>query len=335
MTAATAKAICSDGAKVVSFFEKTKFSEKKALSSRPIMKKDTRFVASIGVFDGVHRGHRFLLDRVKEEATARGMSTLAVTFDPTPATFFRSGASCKQDTNLLLTARERRERLLDAGMDSVEVMTFDRKVAEMTAADFMMQLKELFGVSVLVMGYDHRFGCEQQTNKTFYTRAAQTCGMEIVHAAAWGDVSSSRIREMLLRGDVEGANDLLGYPYPISGTVITGDGRGRKLGFPTANLAVDSAKLIPATGVYAVSVRLEENTYKGMMNIGLCPTFGGRTERRIEVHILDFDADIYGQTLNVQLLRRLRDEQKFPSINALTEQLRADAETIKKLESRN
>ena len=336
MTARAAQVpVCSDGAKVVSFFEKTKFSEKKALTSRPIMRKDNSFVATIGVFDGVHQGHRFLLDRVKEEASAREMSTLAVTFDPTPASFFQNSFSGNKNVDkaksLLLTIQERKERLLDAGMDKVEMMTFNREVAEMTAAEFMMLLKERYNVCLLVMGYDHRFGCEQSNNPAYYDAACQTCGIDIVHTTAWGDVSSSRIRELLLNGNVEGANILLGYPYPISGTVVAGDGRGRTIGFPTANLAVDVSKLIPATGVYAVGVRLEGSTYRGMMNIGLCPTFGGRTERRVEVHILDFDADIYGQTLNVQLLHRLRDERKFPSVEALAEQLHADAAQIRTL----
>lgn len=328
MTAQAApSAAGSDGAKVVSFFEKTKFSEKKALTSRPIMRNVNLSVATIGVFDGVHQGHRFLLERVRDLASARGMRALAVTFDPTPAAFFQNAPS----PSLLLTIEERKERLLDAGMDRVEVMTFDREVAAMTAAEFMMLLKERHDVRVLVMGYDHRFGCEQSSDPAFYDAACQTCGIEIVHATAWGDVSSSRIRELLLNGNAREATVLLGYPYPISGTVVAGDGRGRTIGFPTANLAVDASKLIPATGVYAVGVRLEGNTYRGMMNIGLCPTFGGRTERRVEVHILDFDADIYGQTLDVQLLHRLRDERKFPSVEALAEQLHADEDRIRTL----
>ena len=292
-------------------------------------------VATIGVFDGVHQGHRFLLDRVKAEASARGMRALAVTFDPTPAAFFQNPFSGNKNVDkakcLLLTLQERKERLLEAGMDKVEVMAFNREVAAMTAAEFVMLLKERHDVRVLVMGYDHRFGCEQSSDPAFYDAACQTCGIAVVHATAWGDVSSSRIRELLLNGNAREATVLLGYPYPVSGTVVAGDGRGRTIGFATANLAVDASKLIPATGVYAVGVRLEGNTYRGMMNIGLCPTFGGRTERRVEVHILDFDADIYGQTLDVQLLHRLRDERKFPSVEALAEQLHADADRIRTL----
>ena len=291
------------------------------------MKKFAQKVATIGVFDGVHVGHRFLLDKVREAAAARGMSSLAVTFDPAPAEFFQRSAS-----GLLLTANERRERLLAAGMDDVEVITFDREVAGMTATQFMVLLRKRFGVHVLVMGYDHRFGCEQRSDAAFYDTAAKEAGLEVLHVPACGNVSSTLIREWLLRGDVEEAKTLLGYPYPLQGTVVAGDGRGRTLGFPTANLAIAPEKLIPATGVYAVSINLTDpQVYRGMMNIGLCPTFGGRTERRIEVHILDFDADIYGQKLTARLLHRLRDERRFPSVGALVSQLEADAARIRGL----
>jgi len=307
------------------------------------MKKSAETVATIGVFDGVHVGHQFLLNRVHEVAKARGMLSLAVTFDPSPAEFFsgQSSAHCSLFTNhSLLTLAERLERLLEAGMDRVEVMTFDRELARMTAAQFMVLLKERLNVRVLVMGYDHRFGCEQHKDAAFYDAAAKEVGLEIIHVSAYGDVSSTLVRESLLCGDVEKAQMLLGYPYYIKGTVVTGDGRGHKLGFPTANLAVVSGKLIPATGVYAVGVRIDQQVanhcslitnHLGMMNIGLCPTFGGRTERRIEVHILDFDADIYGQTLTASLMCRLRDERKFSSVEALVSQLETDAARIRSL----
>lgn len=310
------------------------------------MKKTSFYVATIGVFDGVHLGHRFLLNKVREVAEARGMSSLALTFAPTPEEFFRRPllAPSREEGEALLPLAERKARLLEAGMDRVQVMAFNREVAEMTAVQFMTLLKERLGVRVLVMGYDHRFGCEQRSDAPFYDAAAESCGLEIVHAPAYGDVSSTRIRELLLQGNVEGAKTLLGYPYTIEGVVVTGDGRGRTLGFPTANLAVQPEKLIPATGVYAVKVflkgqRIDKSTsqqinpmtYNGMMNIGLCPTFGGRTVRRVEVHILDFDADIYGQTLSVQLLHHLRDERRFPSVEALVSQLKADAARIRAL----
>ena len=331
-----------DAAKVVSFFEKTKFSEKKALSSRPIMKKTAHFVATIGVFDGVHVGHRFLLNKVREVAAERGFPTLAVTFDPTPAEFFNSCASSSNKQQRLLTIDERRERLLEAGMDRVEVIPFNSEVAGMTALQFMKLLRERLGVRVLVMGYDHRFGCEQRSDAAFYDEVGIACGIEVLHASAYAGVSSTSVRESLLRGDVEEARALLGYPYVIEGRVVKGDGRGRTLGFPTANLAVSPEKLIPATGVYSVSVDLDGSTgqwagsssvstLKGMMNIGLCPTFGGRTERRIEVHILDFDADIYGRMLKARLIHHLRNERKFPSVEALVGQLKADAAQIRAL----
>ena len=306
-------------------------------------------VATIGVFDGVHLGHRFLLNKVCEVAAERGMSSLAVTFEPTPAEVFAQrvadvpadGDPDSQGRLLsLLTLDERRERLLCTGIDKVEVLPFSRELAAMTASQFMTFLMERYGVRVLVMGYDHRFGCEQRRDTAFYDAAAARVGMEIVHATAYAgakegclesSVSSTCIRKALLHGDAKAAEAALGYPYFMAGKVIDGDGRGRTLGFPTANLAIDERKLVPATGVYAVKVEIgnPRHSFWGMMNIGLCPTFGGRTERRIEVHILDFDADIYGQTLRVSLLHRLRNEQRFTSVEALVTQLQTDAKQVR------
>jgi len=306
------------------------FSARLALSSRPIMKKGAAFVATIGVFDGVHLGHRFLLNKVREAADTRGMSALAVTFDPTPAEVWGREAEDSAYA-ALLTLEERRERLLAAGMDRVEVLPFSREIAAWTASRFMRMLHERFGVEVLVMGYDHRFGCEQRRDAAFYDQAAEALGMEVVHATAYGHVSSTRIREALRLGDVATAGTLLGYPYALRGTVVPGDRRGRTLGFPTANLSIPPTRLVPASGVYAVRVELEGRTYAGMMNIGLCPTFGGRTTLRAEVHILDFNADIYGQTLTVTFRERLRDECRFPSVEALVAQLRRDAEACRRM----
>jgi len=295
------------------------------------MKKADFTAATIGVFDGVHLGHCFLLNKVREVAETRGMSPLAVTFSPTPAEVFNGQQA------MLLTLDERRERLLGTGMDKVAVLAFDREMAAMTTAQFMALLKEQYGVRVLVMGYDHRFGCEQRRDAAFYDATAATLGIEIVHAAAYGDVSSTRIREALMKGDVVAAERMLGYPFQLQGSVVAGDGRGRTLGFPTANLTVAPEKLIPATGVYAVSVNLKaySSPFMGMMNIGLCPTFGGRTKRRIEVHILDFDADIYGQTLTARLLHHVRDERRFPSVEDLIHQLQNDACQIRQLLENN
>ena len=306
-------------------------------------------VATIGVFDGVHLGHRFLLNKVREVASERGMSSLAITFDPTPAEVFAQRVAdvpavdnpdSQRQQLFLLTLDERRERLLRTGIDKLEVLPFSRELAAMSASQFMTLLKDRYGVRVLVMGYDHRFGCEQRRDAAFYDATAASIGMEVVHATAYtgaeegcaeGSISSTCIRKALLQGDVEAAEAALGYPLFMEGVVVAGDGRGRTLGFPTANLAIDRKKLIPATGVYAVKVEIGHpgHSFLGMMNIGLCPTFGGRTERRVEVHILDFNADIYGQTLRVSLLHRLRNEQRFPSVEALVTQLQTDSEQVR------
>ena len=286
-------------------------------------------VATIGVFDGVHAGHRFLLDEVKREAVARGLRTMAVTFDAHPATVTGNGSP-----QVLNTTDEKLALLEETGIDECLVVPFTPELAALTAVRFMQMLHQQHGVEVLVMGHDHRFGCEQCTDRRFYTQQGELCGMTVVHAERYGEASSSTIRLALKEGHVEQARTLLGRPYSLQGPVVDGYKMGRKLGFPTANVAVAPEKLLPKEGVYAVRVRIGNatDTLRGLMNIGPCPTFEGKNERHPEVHILDWQGDIYAETLCVELISRLRDEQKFDSVEQLVSQLKTDVTNVRNID---
>ena len=275
------------------------------------------YVATIGMFDGVHTGHRFVLQHVTAEAERRGLLSMAVTFDHT------------LHREQVLTPLDTKVRLIRAtGIHRVEVLAFTDVLRQMSARQFMQQvLRDRLGVQVLLTGYDNRFGHNRQEGFDDYVRYGQQLGMEVVSlppapsAGTCGAVSSSLIRQLLSEGRVDEASRCLGYPYAISGRVVHGQHIGTGLGFPTANLLPDMAsQLIPANGVYAV----RSGQLKGMMNIGTRPTFGSH-QRTLEVHFLHYHADLYDRPLTVEFVRRLRDEQPFDSVEALKEQLQKDA----------
>ena len=313
-------------------------------------------IATIGSFDGVHRGHQCLLRQVRGIADERGLGAMAITFGTSPKKVLGM-AGVPQ-----LTSTEERIALLrQAGMDEVAVLDFTPQMAAMTAYDFMKQvLKEQLHVAVLVIGYDHRFGRGRSEGFEDYVRYGHEMGIEVVRGEACvvdGEpVSSTRIRSLLADGRVDEAAQLLGRPYALSGHVVGGYREGRKLGFPTANICpLDVNKLIPADGVYAVWVNIvdnenadenenchpEENNFhlssfnfqlrKGMLNIGHRPTLNNGRERSIEVHILDFEGDLYGKTITVGFVHRLREERTFTSTEALTEQLLQDEKRVREL----
>ena len=303
-------------------------------------------VATIGSFDGVHRGHRCLLEQVREMADERRLKAVAVTFALSPKSVL--GGS---DVALLNSMEERVALLTQAGMDEVALLDFTHEMAAMTARDFMQQvLKEQLGVAVLVIGYDHRFGRGRTDGFDDYVHYGRELGIEVVRGEACMEdgeaVSSSRIRRCIAEGRVTEAAHLLGYNYRLCGTVVGGYRVGRKIGFPTANIDNTDNKLLPADGVYAVKVNcLSENSQftihnsqfskLGMLNIGHRPTVNNGEERSIEVHILDFEGDLYGQSLCVEFVERLRDEQTFESLEALMAQLEADKERVKELKMKD
>ena len=309
-------------------------------------------VATIGSFDGVHRGHQCLLSQVHRIADERGLDAVAVTFRLSPKKVL---GLC--DAPQLTTLDERVAKLREAGMDDVALLDFTAEMAAMSAHDFMQQiLKEQLGVEVLVIGYDHRFGRDRSEGFDDYVRYGSELGIEVVRGEACMDgdeaVSSTRIRGYLAEGRVAETARLLGYNYTLCGKVVDGYKVGRKIGFPTANISVEEPdKLIPADGVYAVKVMAEvddndnvgENSRLithnsqliGMLNIGHRPTVNNGTERSVEVHIIDFEGDLYGRSLCIEFVEHLRDERSFSSIDELIAQLNTDKERVKALITHN
>ena len=283
------------------------------------------FVATIGFFDGVHRGHRCLISQVLEEARRYKLSSMAITMDCHP----RSVVSTDYVPSLLTTTEERVALLKEAGIREVEVLHFDRRMSEMDAPTFMRSvLKERLGVKVLVMGYDHKFGHGGGSQED-YIGWGQECGIEVIVARELDGMyaSSSEIRRKLSEGDVKSAAMLLGHPYLLTGIVETGHQIGRTLGFPTANLRIVADKLIPANGVYAV----ETNFGKGIMNIGQRPTLDNGNNRSIEVHIINYDGDLYGKGIQLNFIARIREERKFANLDELRAQIHNDLEEAKQL----
>lgn len=290
-------------------------------------------VATIGFFDGVHVGHRFLIEQVKEVAAARGMRSALITFPVHPRKVMNAG----YHPELLTTLEEKTALLARTGVDYCIMLDFTTEVSRLTAKEFMTRiLKERYRVEGLVIGYDHRFGHNRSEGFEDYCRYGREIGMQVVLARAFLcdeiHVSSSVIRNSLHAGDVCMANRCLGYDYFLEGTVVGGYQVGRKIGFPTANLCVDNPdKLVPADGVYAVRVTLDGRLYAGMLNIGHRPTINNGTDRTIEVHILHFHSDIYNRFIRLSFVQRIRPEMKFDGIERLIEQLHKDAATVEAL----
>lgn len=284
-------------------------------------------VATIGFFDGVHRGHRFLIDRVAAAARASGLESTVITFDRHPRQVLHSDYIPQ-----LLSTFEMKLRLLAAtAVDNCAVLRFDERLARLSARDFMEYvLRDRLNVCKLVIGYDNRFGHDRAEGFDDYVRHGCELGIDVVLNPAFVvdglDLSSSLIRKLVTAGDVATANRYLGYRYCIEGHVVAGFQEGRKIGFPTANIDLSaSEQLVPGCGVYAVTVEVDHDGQQreGMMNIGSRPTFGGQTVT-VEVNIFRFAADLYGRTLTVTFADRIREERKFKDTAALARQLMKD-----------
>jgi len=290
-------------------------------------------VVTVGTFDGVHEGHRSLIETVVKKAKARDARSVVISFDPHPRDIINPGSSgIKQ----LTTIRERREILEEIGIDVLLIIPFTRDFSLMSSEEFVQKIVfDKVGVSEFVIGYDHHFGKDRTGTIETVENLGKELGFDafIVSKKEMGaiTVSSTTIRkELSEEGNVEQAANLLGRKYLLNGIVIHGDKRGRSIGYPTANLKAEHPnKVIPKNGVYAVRVRVGEKWFGGMMNIGNRPTFD-KVELRLEVHIFEFDEDIYGQTIQVRFLKRLRDEVKFSGIDELVAQLGKDKETALK-----
>lgn len=277
------------------------------------------------MFDGVHLGHRHLLAHLRHEAGRRGLLTAAVTFSRHPlATLAPDRAPMAIDT-----PDERCRNLRRAGADRVIMLDFDRHMAAMSARDFMAMLHRDYGVDLLTVGFNHRFGAGRSESVADYCRYAGELGMEIVVAdecRAGDGISSSAIRSALERGDVAAAGSMLGRDYEFTGTVSPGRQLGRTIGFPTANLNPDcSDKIMPARGVYACRTVMPDGSIRpAMVNIGRRPTVSTAGDTTVEAHIIDYSGDLYGAQLTLQFVQRLRDEQRFDSAETLRRQLERD-----------
>jgi len=287
--------------------------------------RDPGAVVTVGTFDGVHRGHQAVLDFLVERARHHGGRSVVVTFDPHPRTVVHG-----EDVPLLTTPGERAEVCDRCGVGRFIVLPFDTALAALEPGVFVRDvLHRRIGLAAMVVGHDHAFGKDRSGRQAELERLSRELGfsLDTVPPARIDKnvVSSSAIRDVLLDdGDVARAADLLGHRYRLAGFVVTGARRGRTLGYPTANIVPeDRRKLIPAAGVYVVSVRHDGHTWGAMLNIGRRPTFE-ESEIRIEAHLLDFAGDLYDRKLTVEFIERLRPERRFPTIDALVAQLRED-----------
>jgi riboflavin kinase/FMN adenylyltransferase len=285
-------------------------------------------VLTVGTFDGVHLGHRKIISRLHDLAKAINGESVIFTFDPHPRKIV---APAETNLRLLTTLDEKIELFEQSGIDHLIIYPFTPEFAQLTYEEFVEQI--LVGkihTKSLVVGYDHKFGKGRQGDFEFLKNCADRLGFQIekldVLLMNESNISSTKIREAIQIGDFDTANAYLGYPFALHGTVVEGQKLGRLIQFPTANIeASDPDKIIPGYGVYAVQAKVQDKTYLGMLNIGSRPTVNHNADHRtVEVNLFDFDSDIYGEHLELIFFRKLREEQKFDSLDALKVQLAKD-----------
>lgn len=293
------------------------------------------YTASIGFFDGVHKGHRFLIDCIRQKAAETRTYSAVITFTNHPKTLLHP----EEPLQLLNTPDEKMQNLASTGLDACFALSFTPTLRNLSACEFIQDvLARCLHVKTLLIGYDHKFGHNRTEDFHDYVRHGAAYGMQVLATPSFEDgqgrhYSSSAIRQTLLSGDVTEAATLLGQPYQVKGVVVNGHHLGRTFGFPTANLAVDHRdKLIPACGVYAVRATLEDGTtFPGMLNIGTRPTLSENDPKiTLETHLFGFEGNLYGQSLTLSFVSRLRNEIKQPSIEALQAQLIQDREAALK-----
>jgi riboflavin kinase / FMN adenylyltransferase len=287
------------------------------------LKPERRSGITIGAFDGVHLGHKALIQQAVRGARRQGWQAVVVTFDPLPGQILDP-----EGYRLLSTLAERIERFERLGVDGLVVLPFDRALMATPAAAFIEMLTRHLALSGLWIGPDFRLGKDREGDIAFLRAVGAREGftVEVLHdTVEWrGEpVRSSRIREALAAGDLAQANGCLGYPYALTGEIVHGDRRGRDLGFPTANLAAPEERLLPANGVYVCRATLGSETLGAVTNVGTRPTFDD-SPPTVEAFLLDFSGDVYGRTMRLEFLERLRPELKFASAAALIKQMRHD-----------
>lgn len=281
-------------------------------------------IATVGTFDGVHRGHREVIAALIEEGAARHLLPLLITFSNHPLQV----VAPERAPGLLQTPEEKLREL--SGCDvCVSMLSFDPELCSLTAEQWMRRLRDEFGVRAMVVGYDNTFGCDGRSlrHEDFH-RIGREAGVEILDAPVLPGISSSAVRKAIMAGDVIAAAGMLGRRYELSGEVVAGKQLGRKLGFPTANLLVDSRKLLPAEGVYAVTVSgaaADGSVLPGVVNIGRRPSLDDGDHLSVECHIAGFSGDLYGRRLTLGFVERLRGEEHFADLESLRRQITADA----------
>ncbi|MCM1030959.1 MAG: bifunctional riboflavin kinase/FAD synthetase [Oscillibacter sp.] len=289
-------------------------------------------IVTMGSFDGVHKGHVKVIGGLKACARKWQGESVIITFDPHPREVLYPN---EKRPGILTTLAEKAEILAAYGVQHLIVIPFNRELAALSYDDFVRHiLVDKIGIKGLVVGYDHRFGKNREGNFDVLKGLAETCHFHIEQEEALManevHVSSTKIRTALELGDIALVNDFLGYAYSISGEVVHGDKIGRTIGFPTANLKVDDErKLLPAAGVYAVKVSFQDKEYEGMLNVGIRPTVSNSGIVRLETYVFGFDGDLYGEKMTVSLIRRVRGERKFDTLQELSAQLSRDKETVK------
>lgn len=283
-------------------------------------------VVATGFFDGIHLGHRLVLEQLVKAAAVRGGESMVATFWPHPRNVLQKEA---RTLRLLTTLQEKKNMIHSLGVNRVEVLPFTKDFSSMTTQEYLSMLMNRYGARAVLVGYDNRMGCDAK-DADQVAEIAAGLGLEVIrtemvpseHGYA---VSSTKIRNRLEEGDVASATQMLGYEYSIHGVVIAGNKLGRTIGFPTANVQVyEPLKLVPGNGVYQVKVKTLGREYLGMCNIGYRPTVGSGNARTVEAHIFDFNEDIYGLDIKLTFVRKIRDEVKFDSLESLRRQLECD-----------
>lgn len=289
---------------------------------------------TIGVFDGIHRGHREIIQKLTAEAHANHAPAALLTFEPHPASVL-SG----QEIKCLTTPDERAELLAALGMDIIITQPFTRDLSSVSAFEYMSQLKQALGVGHLLIGYDFALGKGREGNAKRLTEIGKELGytVEVIHAVSdeSGVISSTEIRKLVSTGNVAEAANLLGYNYSLRGEVIHGDGRGRRINIPTANIDYPKQKVTPPNGIYVCWAHIGTERYMAAANIGFNPTFTpDKTTPSLEAHLLDFSGDIYGRDVKLEFVTRVRDELKFNSVDALLERIWEDIRITREMLSK-